>query len=115
MKVIWKNTLCMLAGLWLWVSPFILQFKLGSHASSDADVVGIFIGTFSMMAIATPQIWEEWTKVILAVWLIASPWLLGFSHQSVATTNIVIVGIVVGILSLWSLASRGGAPQQVAT
>ncbi|MEJ2554162.1 MAG: SPW repeat protein [Gammaproteobacteria bacterium] len=114
MKVIWKNTLCMLAGLWLWVSPFILHFKLGSDASSDANIVGIFIGTLSMMAIATSQVWEEWTKVLLGAWLIASPWLLGFSHQSVAAANIVIVGLVVVVLSLWSLARRG-APQQVAT
>jgi hypothetical protein len=112
MKVIWKNVICMLAGLWLWLSPFILQFKLGSHASSDANIVGIFIGTLSMMAIATPQVWEEWTKVVLGVWLLASPWLLGFSHQTVAADNIMIVGLVVVVLSLWSLARRS-MPQQL--
>jgi len=114
MKAIWKNTLCMLAGLWLWISPFVLQFKLGSDASSDANVVGIIIGTLSVMAIAIPQVWEEWTKVILGVWLLASPWLLGFSHQAVARDNIIIVGLVVTALSLWSLARRDTA-QQVPT
>ncbi len=114
MKVIWKNTLCMLAGLWLWVSPFILHFKLGSGASSDADVVGVVIGSLSMMAIATPQKWEEWGKVVLGVWLLASPWLLGFSHQTLATYDMIIVGLLVVALSLWSLATRA-VPQQVAT
>lgn len=114
MKVIWKNTICMLAGLWLWVSPFVLNFKLGSDASSDANVIGILIGTLSMMAIATSQAWEEWTKVVLGAWLLASPWLLGFSHQGVATDNIMIVGLVVVVMSLWSLARRT-MPQQVST
>jgi len=114
MKTIWKNTICMLAGLGLWISPFVLHFKLGSDASSDANVVGIFIGVLSMMAIATPQVWEEWSKVILGVWLLASPWLLGFSHQTVATSNIMIVGLVVVLLSLWSLARRS-MPQQLTT
>ena len=115
MKIIWKNMLCMLAGLWLWVSPFVLHFKLGSDASSDANVVGILIGTLSMMAIATPQVWEEWSKVVLGLWLLASPWLLGFSHQLVATYNISIVGLVVIALSLWSLARRGLSQQQLTT
>ena len=114
MKTIWKNTICMLAGLWLWISPFVLHFKLGSDASSDANVVGIFIGVLSMMAIATPQVWEEWSKVILGVWLLASPWLLGFSHQTVAMANIMIVGLVVIVLSLWSMA-RGAMPRQQPT
>ena len=104
MKVIWKNMICMLAGLWLWIAPFVLHFKLGTDASSDANIVGIFIGTLSMMAIATPQVWEEWTKVLLGIWLLASPWVLGFSHQTVATNNIMIVGLLVVVLSLWSLA-----------
>ena len=114
MKYIWKNSLCMLAGLWLWISPFVLHFKLGSDASSNANVVGIFIGALSMMAIATPQVWEEWTKVILGLWLLASPWLLGFSHQTVAAANIMIVGLAVVVLSLWSLA-RGNMPRHIPT
>jgi hypothetical protein len=112
MNSIWKNMICMLAGLWLWISPFVLHFKLGSDATGNASVVGIFIGVLSMMAIATPHVWEEWAKVVLGIWLIASPWLLGFSHQSEATDNIMIVGAVVVLLSLWSLARRP-MPQHV--
>jgi hypothetical protein len=103
---IWKDMICMLAGLWLWVSPFILHFELGSDASSNASVVGIVIGSLSMMAIATQQAWEEWTNVVLGIWLIASPWLLGFNHQPVVTNNMMIVGAVVVLFSLLSLVQR---------
>ena len=111
MKTIWKDTICMLAGLWLWVSPFVLHFKLGSDASSDANVVGVLVGSFAMMAIATSRAWGEWTNVVLGVWLLASPWLLGFSHQVVARDNLMIVGLAVIVLSIWSTASRS-MPQQ---
>ena len=112
MKATWKNIICMLAGLWLWISPFVLQFKLGSDASGDASIVGIFISALAMMAVAVPQAWEEWSKVALSVWLLASPWLLGFSHQTVARDNIMIIGLIVVVLSLWSLIRRT-MPQQL--
>ena len=114
MKATWKDMVCMLAGLWLWISPFILHFKLGFDASSDASVVGIFIGAIAMMAVAMPRTWEERTNMALGIWLLASPWLLGFSQQVVARDDIMIVGAVVAILSLWSLA-RSALPQQPLT
>ncbi|MFN2111113.1 MAG: SPW repeat protein [Anaerolineae bacterium] len=52
--------------------------------------------------------------MLLGAWLLASPWLLGFSHQTVATDNIMIVGLVVVVMSLWSMARRA-MPQQVTT
>jgi hypothetical protein len=76
-------------------------------------VVGIVIGSLSMMAIATQQAWEEWTNVVLGIWLIASPWLLGFSQQSVATNDMMIVGAVVVLFSLLSLVQRS-PPQHTA-
>ncbi len=115
MKAIWINSLCMLAGLWLWISPFVLHFKLGSSASGDASIVGIFIGSLALMAVAVPRAWEEWSKVTLSAWLLASPWLLGFSHQAVARDNIMIVGVLVALLSLWSLAKRSTLQRPLTT
>jgi len=112
MKSIWKDMICMLAGLWLWVSPFVLHFKLAG-AAADASLVGIVIGSIAAMAIATQQTWEEWVNLVLGVWLIASPWLLGFSDRPVALGDMVIVGSVIVLLSLWSLARRP-VPRQTA-
>lgn len=113
MKGIWQNLICILAALWLCISPLVLHFRLDSVVSSDTDIVGIFIGTLSMIAIATPQVWEEWAKVILGVWLLASPWFLGLRHQAAATGDIMIVSMVVVILSLWSLAKRSFASRSI--
>lgn len=38
--------------------------------------------------------------MVLGVWLILSPWILGFSGEAGATWNAVIVGLLVGLLAL---------------
>ena len=108
MKGTWQNLICIFAALWLCISPLALHFKLDSVVSDNMDIVGAFIGVLSIIAMATHHLWEHWTKVILGVWLLASPWFLEISHHLVATRDIMTVGIVVVILSLWSVASRLG-------
>ena len=114
MKDAWKNMVCMLAGLWLWISPFVLHYKLGSDASGDATITGIFIGALAMLAVAVPRAWEEWSKLALGLWLLVSPWLLGFTNQPVSRDNIMAVGLLVVALSFWSLVSRMEPPRQLA-
>lgn len=111
MKSAWKNILCMLAGMWLLFSPFILQFKLGSGASGDAIVTGVFIGAVAMLAVAVPRAWEEWVKIALGVWLLISPWLLSFGHQPVARDDIMAIGLLVVVMSSLSLLSRTSGPE----
>jgi hypothetical protein len=114
MKGIWQNTLCILAALWLCISPFALHLKLDTVVISDTDIVGFFIGILSIIAIATHHVWEEWTKVILGIWLLASPWFLGIGHKFLAAGDIITVSMVVLILSLWSLVSRSFASHSTA-
>lgn len=45
--------------------------------------------------------WQGWVNLILGLWLIISPWVLGFSTVAGAMWNSLIVGIVVAILSYW--------------
>ncbi|MEN2982872.1 MAG: SPW repeat protein [Thermus sp.] len=44
--------------------------------------------------------WQDWVNLVLGVWLILSPWLLGFSGLTNATWNAILVGILVGALAL---------------
>ncbi len=38
--------------------------------------------------------WEDWVGIGLGVWLIASPWALGFSDQAAPTMNALIMGSI---------------------
>ncbi|HEY7791187.1 MAG TPA: SPW repeat protein [Vicinamibacterales bacterium] len=47
--------------------------------------------------------WASWVLVIFGIWLIIAPFVLGYSAISAAaTTEDVILGVVILILSLWS-------------
>lgn len=85
----------------LFVSPWIFAFtnrtgKLDVWLTSAA-IVAISVG--AMFAYAN---WAEWANLLLGLWLVVSPWLLGFTgtramHFSVA------VGAVVAFLAALEL------------
>jgi len=47
--------------------------------------------------------WHHWTIFGFGVWLMASPWILGFSKINLAAWNNVIVGLLAIILVLWNM------------
>src|SRR5512138_659331 len=38
--------------------------------------------------------WEDWLGIALGMWLLASPWVLGYSGQEAATMNALILGTI---------------------
>lgn len=44
--------------------------------------------------------WQDPINALLGIWLIISPWVVGFSSDSAAMTNFVIVGILLLIAAL---------------
>lgn len=47
----------------------------------------------------------KWHHVVLAgiaVWMIASPWILGFAAINLALWNSVIAGTAIGLVVFWS-------------
>src|ERR1700753_2547298 len=55
-----------------------------AHASRAAEldllVSSGAIIILSIAAIVAFSAWEEWINVVLGLWLVVSPWLLGFAH-----------------------------------
>lgn len=44
--------------------------------------------------------WQDGLSLILGVWLVASPWVLGFAMLQGATWNAVIFGLIVALMAL---------------
>jgi hypothetical protein len=103
----WQDALNLMLGIWLAVSPWALSYSDGSNqlAAWNAHASGVAIACASAAALIAYQIWEEWVNAILAAWLIVSPWFLGYSGLEAAFYNQVGVGVLVGILALWSAAT----------
>ncbi len=51
--------------------------------------------------------WTNWLNVLLGLWLIVAPFLIGYSKTSAgALWNDIIVGLAVGILAFIGTTSR---------
>ncbi|CAN7747678.1 SPW repeat protein [Rhizobium leguminosarum] len=103
----WTNAkLCdvanLILGAILFFSPWIFAFAAGPQ-SQNAFASGIVIVVLSIAALAAYAVWEEWVNLIVGVWVLVSPWLLGFPATTAMTVH-VIIGILVAVLAaieLW--------------
>lgn len=99
------------AGIWLLLSPFILGF--GGVALTNNVIVGIVVGVFALIRATSwlRAVWLDWANGILGLWLILSPFVLGFGGDMTATWNNIILGIVVGALAIWGGSATYSAPE----
>lgn len=107
----WQDSLNLILGLWVIVSPWVLGFTDIQYAPANAVVIGIIIAAMAVWALVAFQEWEEWVNVFLGLWLVATPWLFGFAAMSSAATagsayaaswNFVLAGLLVAGLAIWS-------------
>jgi hypothetical protein len=113
----WSNAkicdvLNLILGAFLFASPWIFGFTSGP-AATNAYICGVIIAALSIAALAAFAIWEEWLNVVVGLWVLVSPWVLGFAGTTAATVQ-VIVGIIVAVLAaieLWMMYQR--PPSQV--
>jgi hypothetical protein len=99
----WTNAkLCdvanLILGTILFFSPWIFGFD-GSHAAKNANIAGIIIVVLAIAALSAFALWEEWLNLIVGLWTLVSPWVLGFQHTTKAMTVCVVIGILVAILA----------------
>jgi len=96
----WASGINVLAGIWLIISPWVLSF--GGHPTAvwNSVILGILVLLFALGAMSSLFSGPSWWNVLFGIWLIISPWVLGFAELSAATTNAVVLGIIVLILGL---------------
>jgi hypothetical protein len=89
-------------GLFLLLSPSLFVYA-NHNARLDLLASGVAIAAVSIAAIVAFSKWEEWLNFLLGLWLITSPWLLGFAHTRAMHVSIVL-GVMVAFmaaLELW--------------
>ena len=101
----WQDPVNLVLGIWMVVSPWVLQHEGDSLPTFNAVGLGILIAAAALVALFKVMAWEEWVNVAFGVWLLISPWVLGFSGLAMATSNAVIIGIAVAALALWTLGT----------
>ncbi|HLD21871.1 MAG TPA: SPW repeat protein [Patescibacteria group bacterium] len=96
-------------GVWLILSPFLLTYYSITNAAWNDIIFGVAVAIFASMRTRKEGYritWPSWVNVVIGLWLIISPFVLGYSLLSnVALWNNIIVGILVVILATSSAIS----------
>ena len=89
-------------GLFLFASPWLFAY-VSEKARIDIWASGAAIAAIAVAAIVAFSDWEEWLNLALGVWLMISPWLLGFMHTKAMHVSILLGAMVafVAALELW--------------
>ena len=104
----WQDVVNALLGVWVVLSPWALGFQDSRTAAANAVLVGVALIAAALGAMLVPRAWEEWTECALGVWLVISPWVLGFSGSSTAVLTHLVVGVAAIVLAIWSTNEHAG-------
>ncbi len=82
----------------LFASPWLFGLTNG-NARTDFWVSSAAVVAISLAAIFAYAKWEEWATLLFGLWLIVSPWVLGFS-QARAMHFAIGIGVLMAFLAL---------------
>lgn len=100
----WLDWVNVILGVWLIASPQLLTLAAGdSPAAWSLHSVGAGIVTLAGFSMYRPAVWADAVGVMFGMWLIASPWMLGFANLSATAMNAVIVGVLVVAYAFWAM------------
>jgi SPW repeat len=104
----------LLLGGWMMMSPWILGFADDRRLFTSMPMVAVWtavclgaaIVLCAALSMFRPKVWEEALTIVFGLCLVAAPWALGFSAQSMPTANSVLVGLVVTALAVWATMKK---------
>lgn len=83
-----------LLGLWLLVSPLVLGFSGHTAAAWNDAIIGVGALGLKYVLDRHETRWRGYAALLLGLWLMISPWVLGYSHTAMALWNNVVAGII---------------------
>jgi len=105
----WEDWAGMLLGALIVVSPwFPVQEQPSIGADSmvilNAVAVGLVVFGISQLEYVALQRWQEVATILIGLWLIASPYVLGYSAEGflrIYHTSLGAAVVLLGVLLLW--------------
>jgi FtsH-binding integral membrane protein len=107
----WQDWLVAIVGAWLVASNWVLSYALPDTAPTALGATifwnSVLTGAAAILlggtAIAAFTLWEEWADIAIGLWLVVSPWILGFANIQLAMWNVVLSGVVIILSAAWTL------------
>lgn len=107
-RIHWQDTVTLLTGLVLVAALFVLKITPPEGmnfrpVTLNFVVVGIAVVAIAAAALYDHQAWEEWLTLVLGLWMVVSPWILGFKEILVLTWLAILCGAVIAVMALAAL------------
>lgn len=102
-----QGGLTVLLGAFILISPLVLGFA-GHPAimwNSWLTGVAILIVAAGSAVAQVPRVWQEGADLALGLWLLVSPWLLGFAAYVPARNCTMVAGLLVLAIAFWRIMS----------
>jgi len=87
----------------LFISPWVLGFSAERNPAGNAWISAIVIGALAVGAIGAFREWEEWLNLLAGIWVVAAPWVLGFTAITFAMWVHVVLGLLVAAAAAWEI------------
>jgi hypothetical protein len=128
-NVNWQHWVNAVAAVWLFISPWVLQFGSAAPAGGTAAqggaaaaaaapvaasvgsaawnawILGVIIFLVALSNLGRMDFRQGWVNLVLGIWVFIAPWVLGFAGIPNAAWDHWIVGIVVFVFSAWLVYS----------
>jgi len=100
----WQDGVTLLAGIVAVAALFVIDFTPPEGMALQTVtwnfvIVGLAVIAIAAVALFAYQAWEEWIAAALGLWLIASPWALGFNTVPVLMWLAVICGAIIAAMA----------------
>ncbi len=93
-----------LAGIWLIIAPFVLNYDAMGNAWLEV-VFGVIVAALGIMRLFAPRVaWPSWANMLVGLLLIVAPWVI-YSTTVAVRWSEVVVGIIVAALAWESAAA----------
>ena len=105
----WEDWCGMLLGALIVVSPWFpipedVPIAGQSIIILNTVVIGLVVFSLAQLEYVALQRWEEVTTIVVGLWLIVSPYVLGYSGEGFMRlyhSSLGVVVVLLGVLQLW--------------
>ena len=101
----WQDQFMVVAGVWLFVSPWVFAYPPGTPEAWNATLAGAIIGILAAFDLYKTYVWAVLFNIIVGAWVTISPWMVDAVNDVAMTWSLVLAGIATIVLGLWELRS----------
>ncbi len=100
----WQDWASFTLGLWLALSPWLLDYSHDEAATANAAFIGLVLALGSHFEVSFDERSIEWLNLAAGAWLVAAPFILGFSANPEVVANSITVGALAAFLACSALS-----------